>query len=203
MANEREYIPAECVTFRKTDEEFGGLSNMAPGFPIDFGGLHFHTSEAVYQAARYPHRPEIQTILIETVSPMTGKMKTKKYRRESRPDWDDVQNAVMRWCLRAKLVCNWRAFSSLLLSTGDRAIVEISHRDRYWGTVDREGTLIGQNILGRLLMELRRDLRERESSLQELHPPDIANFLFLGGFPPKLVADMSKTTDRASQMKLL
>jgi ribA/ribD-fused uncharacterized protein len=176
---------------------------MAPKFPIDFNGLHFYTSEAVYQAARYPHRPEIQSIIIETVSPMTGKMKTKKYRCESRPDWMFIQNAVMRWCLRAKLVCNWNEFSRLLLSTEDKPIVEISHRDRYWGTVEREGVLVGQNILGRLLMELRCDLREGDAKLHELQPPDIENFVFMGSLPPKLIANTKKTTGSTSQMNLL
>lgn len=35
----REYRRNEAVHFRKTDEAFGGLSNMAPGFPVRVNGI--------------------------------------------------------------------------------------------------------------------------------------------------------------------
>ena len=45
------YLLEECVTFRKTREEYGGLSNMASGYPIYIGKKKILTSEALYQAA--------------------------------------------------------------------------------------------------------------------------------------------------------
>ena len=53
----RTYEPEECVVFRKTAEAFGGLSNMAAGFPLKVNGVSVRTSEALYQACRFPHRP--------------------------------------------------------------------------------------------------------------------------------------------------
>ena len=47
----RTYYPAESAVFLKTNERFGGLSNMAPGFPIVLNGVRIRTSEALYQAA--------------------------------------------------------------------------------------------------------------------------------------------------------
>jgi len=67
----------------------------------------------------------------------------------------------MRWCIRVKLVQNWRRFSSLLLATGNRPIVEKSWKDSFWGAKPLEdGRLVGRNVLGRLLMELREELRQ-------------------------------------------
>lgn len=76
----RTYERATSVVFLKTNEEFGGLSNMAGGFPLKVNGLRILTSEALYQACRFPHRPEVQRFIIEQASPMTAKMKSKPYR---------------------------------------------------------------------------------------------------------------------------
>lgn len=175
----RTYIREECVVFRKTKELFGGLSNMAGGFYLKVNGTRIFTSEALYQACRFPHRPEIQRLIVQQASPMTAKMKSKPHRKDSRPDWDAVRIKIMRWCLRVKLVQNWPEFGRLLLATGDRPIVEESRKDDFWGAkaVD-DKALIGANVLGRLLMELREDLKGPNSeSLRNVLPLDIPNFL--------------------------
>jgi type I restriction enzyme, S subunit len=181
----RTYNRASSVVFLKTDAPFGGLSNMAGGFPLRVNGICIRTSEALYQACRFPHRPEVQTLIIEQTSPMTAKMKGKPHRHDSRPDWDQVRIKIMRWCLRVKLAQNWRKFSALLLETGDRPIVEESRKDDFWGAkanVDGR-TLVGMNVLGRLLMELRELVRlEGRESLVHVKPLTIPNFL-LGGRP--------------------
>lgn len=178
----REYERDRAVVFRKTSERFGGLSNMAPGFPLRIGGYRIHTSEALYQACRFPHLPDIQRIIIEQTSPMTAKMKSKPHRQNSRPDWDAVRVTVMRWCLRVKLAQNWRRFVALLQETGDRPIVEDSSKDDFWGAKPTEdGRLIGANVLGRLLMELRQLVREQPpEALQVVDPPRLSQFELFG-----------------------
>ncbi|TBR36364.1 NADAR family protein [Dyella terrae] len=182
--NFRMYVRAEVVVVHKTRETFGGLSNMAPGFPIRINGVRIATSEALYQACRFPHLPNVQREIIEQHSPMTAKMKSKSHREDSREDWDQVRTKIMRWCLRVKLSQNFEEFSRLLLSTKDRSIVEQSSKDDYWGAklmgVAHE-TLIGRNILGRLLMELREEIKnDAVGARQAVSPPNIPNFLFLG-----------------------
>ena len=155
----RIYHKNECAVFLKTAEQLGGLSNMAGGYPLCINGIHILTSEALYQACRFPHLPEVQKLIIGQKSPMAAKMKSKPYRKDSRPDWDDVRVQVMRWCLRVKLVQHWEKFGGLLLSTRDRPIVEESYRDQFWGAKPTDdGTLYGANVLGRLLGELREQL---------------------------------------------
>lgn len=177
----RTYDRAESVVFLKTNERFGGLSNMAPGFPLRVNGIRIRTSEALYQACRFPHMPDVQHLIIEQTSPMTAKMRSKPYRKDSRPDWDSVRVKVMRWCLRVKLAQNWREFGRLLLATGERPIVEQSKKDDFWGAkVAEDGSLVGMNVLGRLLMELREQLKEdAEESLKVVTPLSIPRFLLL------------------------
>ena len=196
----RTYSRKDSVVFRKTDEPFGGLSNMAGGYPIRVNGVRILTSEALYQVCRFPHLPDVQKMIIGQISPMTAKMRSKPYRKDSRADWDHVRVRIMRWCLRMKLANNWNSFSELLLRTGERPIVEESRKDDFWGAkaVDDGNTLVGMNVLGRLLMELREQVKQqgRDAAL-DVAPPDIAQFLLFGqpievagaASPPPQVAD--------------
>lgn len=154
---------------------------MAAGFPLRINGALILTSEALYQACRFPHMPDVQRLIIEQSSPMTAKMKSKAYRNDSRPDWDRVRVTIMRWCLQVKLAQNWRKFGSLLLETGDRHIVEQSCKDFYWGAkkIDEE-KLSGANVLGRLLMELREKLKTKGDELMIVDPPKIYKFFLFG-----------------------
>lgn len=178
----RTYERHACITFRKTDEAFGGLSNMAPGFSLKVNGILIRTSEALYQACRFPRMPDVQRLIIEQKSPMTAKMKSKPYRAQSRPDWERVRVKVMTWCLRVKLAQNWSAFGGLLLSTGELPIVEESTKDDFWGAkAVEDNKLRGNNVLGRLLMKLREDLRGPNSeSLRHVEPLALPDFLLLG-----------------------
>ena len=178
----RNYRRSDCAVFRKTNEEFGGLSNMASGFPLTINGVHIRTSEALYQACRFPHEPDVQRLIIDQRSPMTAKMKSKPHRKDTRADWERILTKIMRWCLRVKLAQNWEKFSALLLATGDRPIVEESRKDAFWGAkpVD-DDKLVGANVLGRLLRELREDLRKGEiEKLRHVEPLDVPDLLLFG-----------------------
>jgi hypothetical protein len=115
---------------------------------------------------------------------MTAKMKGKPYRNESRSDWDQIRFKVMRWCLRVKLAQHYEPFGRLLLATEDRPIVEQSRKDDYWGAKVSgvsEEVLIGQNVLGRLLMELREQLKsDTTGELKMVAPMAVPSFLLLG-----------------------
>jgi ribA/ribD-fused uncharacterized protein len=176
----RTYSREAAIAFRKTNEKFGGLSNMAPGFPLKVNGVQVRTAEALYQACRFPHMPEVQQIILNERSPMTAKMRSKPYRENSRPDWDAVRVPIMKWCLRMKLAQNRSTFGDLLLATGDRPIVEDSRKDDYWGAKNiSDNMLSGQNVLGRLLMELREKLKRDAESLMVVEPPPIPRFTLL------------------------
>lgn len=178
----RTYQRAESVVVHKTKEDFGGLSNMASGYPLLVNGTRILTAEALYQACRYPLLPEVQREIISQHSPMTAKMKGKPHRKHTRPDWDEVRFKIMRWCLRVKLAQHYSEFGRLLLATRDRPIVEQSRRDDYWGAkvAEDDETLTGQNVLGRLLMELRsRLVQDTSKRLLTVDPLDIPDFVLL------------------------
>jgi len=179
---ERVYNYSTSCFFRKTKEAFGGLSNMASGFPIVINNTNILSSEALYQALRFPLLPELQRKIINEKSPMSAKMVSKPYRlTNSREDWDSVRVEIMYWCLKIKLAQNFESFGKLLESTGDKPIVEDSNKDRFWGAVkekDDETSLRGVNALGRLLMKLREEYySDSRYDLLKVEPLNISNFL--------------------------
>lgn len=183
----------KSVVFCKTHEPFGGLSNMAAGFTLSVNGIPIRTSEALYQACRFPHLPEVQRLIIEQSSPMSAKMKSKPHRGDSRLDWDQARVDIMRWCLHVKLAQNWEKFSTLLLKTDGHPIVEMSRKDPFWGAkMTDEKTLVGMNVLGNLLMELREEIKNKDRILfLRVEPLDIPDFLLMGQpIGPVIVEEM-------------
>jgi ribA/ribD-fused uncharacterized protein len=181
-----------AVVFRSTKEQWGGLSNMAAGYPLVINGHQFRTSEALYQAFRFSDdRSEdgelIQELIRREKSPMAAKMVSKKYHSLSRDDWDFTRVKIMDWCLRAKLLAHWDKFSALLLSTGNLPIVEESHKDRFWGAVAVRGSadeLEGENVLGTLLTRLRtRVVAGDRPNLDEL---PVSGMVILGSPPTRV-----------------
>ena len=145
------YTFGQSTVFCKTKEQYGGLSNMAGGYPIRIGDDLIRTSEHLYQALKYTDYPEVQRAIIAISSPMEAKMHAKTHKNKIRSDWDHIKLGVMEWCLNLKLLNNIETFGNLLLSLEDRPIVELSKKDDYWGAIPRGDELIGTNMLGRLL----------------------------------------------------
>lgn len=171
------------MVIHRTKDEFGGLSNMAGGYPLFVNGVRIATAEALYQACRFPHLSRVQQLIIGQVSPMTAKMQSKAYRTDTRDDWDLIRFKIMRWCLRVKLAQNFEEFGRLLMATGNLQIVEQSRKDDYWGAKlsDDGENLVGENVLGRLLMELRDRLKKQANEeLKVVEPLPIDNFCLLG-----------------------
>lgn len=178
------YRRSACAVFRKTNERWGGFSNMAAGFPIVVNDVPIRTSEAIYQACRFPHLPSVQREIIAQASPMAAKMKGKPHRQFSRPDFDGLRVPLMWWSIRVKLACNMPSFSRLLLATNGRTVVEESVKDIYWGakaSSDDDRKLVGRNVLGRLLCLLREAVEQKDLDTMMVVPPlPITDFLLFG-----------------------
>ena len=78
------------------------------------------------------------------------------------PHWTAQRVNVMRWVLRMKREANAAAIDAVLAETGQRAIVEVSTRDAWWGAHPAGDSYRGNNVLGRLWMELREHHRAHD-----------------------------------------
>ncbi len=151
----RSYPRNDVCAFRFTNAEWGLFSNFAAlPVPIPAGGSFFSTSEHLYQAAKFPGHPELQSRIADqptaaraarlgrTAAPLT-------------PTWHRDRVDVMRWVLRRKRETLPDRIDALLRRTESRPIVEFSARDDYWGAHADASRYVGGNVLGRLWMELR------------------------------------------------
>lgn len=179
--SERTYNSSDVIAFKSTKEEFGGLSNMAPGYSLRVNDVIIPTAEALYQACRFPLFPQIQEEIINQNSPMTAKMVSRKYHGHTRQDWEEVKYDIMYWVLKVKLSQNYEKFSNLLKKTGNAPIVELSNKDKDWAVVpEGSNTLRGKNALGRLLMQLRSEFVHHNNSNDCVAALNIHGFLLYG-----------------------
>jgi N-glycosidase YbiA len=153
------YREAECAIIYRTRERFGELSNMCSGFPVEYDGRSFHSTEALYQCCRYPGLFDIQE-RINVKNAMLAKMKSKPPRSQTREDWNEVRVPIMEACLRLKTDQHFNRITDILAETGDLPIVEKSRRDTFWGAKPVSSSEIeGENVLGLLWMLIREEIR--------------------------------------------
>ena len=147
------------------EQEFYPLSNFS-AFTLQWKGIRFDTSEAAYHWEKFPelvgatdhHRARCNLIRaqIRNAPSAHEAFKIAERSREYRhPMWDEIKVDVMRDILRAK-VAQHEYVRRKLLETGDRELVENSWRDGFWGWGPNRD---GQNMLGKLWMEVRAEMR--------------------------------------------
>lgn len=158
-ADIRTYYRESSCTFKKNTDEYGGFSNMATNYPLKINDIFIRTSEALYQACKFPHKPDIQKDILNERSPMKAKMISRINKEHVRDDWDNVRIKIMEYCLHVKLAQHYITFGNLLKLSGQKDIVENSAKDDFWGAIPNDNELCfkGVNALGRLLMKLRQE----------------------------------------------
>lgn len=182
MSYLREYSRYTSAVFGKTKGQWGELSNMARGFPLSVNDINIQSSELLYQAMRFTNYPDIQKQILSQKNPMRGKLLSRQHIDFTRPDWMQYRVRVMKWVLRIKLCQHPETFANILLMTGDKPIVEYSKKDPFWGAklIDKS-TLAGENVLGRLLMQIREKYDEKGYDyFREVRHPGLDNFSLLG-----------------------
>ena len=159
----RIYPKDEACGFRLTRAAWGAFSNFQPlPIPIATGPWTFATSEHVYQAAKFGAHPDVQRRIAEVSTPREAAAIGRTPGLGIDPGWNTQRVDVMRWVLRMKREANQAEIDALLAATGDRPIVEVSTRDPWWGARPVAERYEGRNVLGRLWMELRQQLRDHD-----------------------------------------
>ena len=159
----RVYAKEHACAFRFTRQAWGELSNFHPlAAPIAAGPFRFATSEALYQAAKFGARPDFQRRIAEAPTPREAAAIGRTPGLGIDPGWNAQRVDVMRWVLRMKREADRAGIDAVLAATGERAIVEVSTRDPWWGARPVADRYEGRNVLGRLWMELRHQLREND-----------------------------------------
>ena len=144
----------ETINFYGASDKFGQFSNFAQ-CPIKLDGEQWPTSEHYFQAQKFDDKAYQQKIRT-TRSPMQAARLGRDRKQKLRPDWESAKIGIMRKAVTAKFTQH-EDLRALLLSTGDAKLVEHNENDAYWGD---GGDGSGQNMLGRILMQVREELQK-------------------------------------------
>jgi len=143
------------IRFYSASDEYGCFSSFYP-CQVTIDGKTWPTTEHYFQAQKFRDQAQQEAIRrakTPKIAATMGRDRKKKLRR----DWESVKVDVMRKAVREKFTQDPQ-LREMLLSTGDQELVEHTARDKYWGD---GGDGRGRNILGRILMNVREELRER------------------------------------------
>jgi len=138
--------------------EFSFLSNFYPS-PITLFGITFPTVEHFYQAAKATNEEDTARI---AAAETPGQAKRLGRITRLRSDWESIKIDVMRLGLEEKFKDPLLRLK--LLDTGNTPLVEGNFwHDNTWGNCQCEKcqTILGRNILGKLLMDLRTRLQNQ------------------------------------------
>lgn len=167
--------PDALCFYRANEKPFGAFSNL---FRRDMvvAGVTYACAEAAYQSLK-PRDPRVRAWLLAAPSPSLLALAAHAIPSESadpaevmkgtadallgfhtRPGWSRLRYPWMMECLKAKFTQH-DDLKELLLSTGNRQIVEAGRIDddagRRWGLVNGKG----RNMLGRMATRLRAQFR--------------------------------------------
>jgi ribA/ribD-fused uncharacterized protein len=167
------------ILFYSEKDPYGEFSNFYPS-PFVIDGIRYPTVEHFYQAQKFlgpnstPRSVEYAKIIINQSTPNKAKILAnqkikggykwvqdlndiiRSYPDVSiRPDWENVKNDIMMIGCIYKFYYNPNLLN-VLLTTGDRMLLEHTIRDKYWA---EGGDGSGLNMLGQTLVEVRKYFR--------------------------------------------
>lgn len=133
-------------------EEYEFLSNFYPA-KMRYEGISYHNAEAAYQAQKCADPKEREKF----AELYADEAKRLGQRVELRSDWDKVKVRIMEQVVRTKFTQNL-LLARRLAETGNKPLLEGNYwHDIFWG-IDLK-TREGENHLGRILMDLRKEFQ--------------------------------------------
>lgn len=142
------------IHFYRIGAPFGEFGNFYSA-PIELDGHTWPTSEHYFQAQKYVSDKTHYENVLRLATPREAFDYVRTYKSSVRPDWQEVKDDVMYKACLAKFQQHPK-LKALLLSTGDRVLVEHTEKDSYWGD---GGDGSGRNQLGITLMKVRDYIR--------------------------------------------
>ena len=144
------------------------LSNFYP-VKMKFAGIDFHTSEQLFMflKAKYFNDQEMaDMIATRGQDPKDAKRFGRKVKGFNNEEWEDAREDMMHIACQRKFM-NEDLFKQLL-ATGEKVLVEGSPVDKIWGVglkydsqeILDEENWNGLNLLGKVLMRVREDIRK-------------------------------------------
>lgn len=139
-------------------DDFHGQYRFLSNFwqcDIEYLGQKFKSTEHAYQAHKTTNHADF-TKVVEAATPGESKKIVRKF--PQKPDWEKIKDQIMLDLLRIKF--SKPGLGKALLDTGDAELIEgNTWNDTYWGVCKG----VGQNKLGKMLMQVREELRDKSA----------------------------------------
>ena len=132
-------------------DEYFFLSNFY-NCDIVYEGISYKSAEAAFQAQKCIDDNK----KLEFSALSAGQAKKLGKEVELRKDWEDIKVDIMKSVVKAKFDQHIE-LQEQLVATGNRCLIEVNvWHDKFWGVSGGKG----KNMLGRILMDLRREYKE-------------------------------------------
>lgn len=141
------------INFYHLEDDYGCFSNFAR-YPIELNGKIWPTSEHYFQAQKFVGTEYEEAVRLAETPRIAAQM-GRDCNLPLRSDWEIVKDDVMREAVMAKF-SQHQELCDMLSGTGHRLLVEHTENDSYWGD---GGNGKGKNMLGRILMEIRQEIK--------------------------------------------
>lgn len=208
------FTERQCLAETESIESFHGKNKFLSNFfwsRVKLDGLEYPSVEHAFQAAKLKSNEEriAQGFLNSKLS--FGEAKRLGRQVLLRDDWKDIREDIMKTCLISKFAD--ASLRTQLLATGQKQLI-----DGHWGSPDtvwgyHYPSQAGENRLGKLLMELRSELRAENRSnvsvgkeFAALYHLDWPMKCLQDGLPEKYsgrLLDLSRACDLASLVCVL
>jgi len=143
------------IYFYSTRDAYGCFSNFS-AHAIELKGKRWPTSEHYFQAQNFAGTEHEELVRLAKTPKQAAEIGRDRS-RPLRPDWEQVKDEVMREAVRQKFLTH-QDIQKVLLDTGEQELIEATTYDYYWGCGTNK---TGKNMLGKILMEIRAEIRDR------------------------------------------
>ena len=153
------YPVDQCACIKGAAEEWGVLGNFGRASVV-INGVEFNKTEKLFQCMKFTHAPVIKEIYAQNGMGMKQKAKKKEYAVYIREDWPRIFLDALKFVLVTKYEQSEEFRNELERSKGLYIVEDETSRKKgkdadAYGTIRVGDEMVGPNLLGQFLMELR------------------------------------------------
>ena len=153
----KHYPANQCACVKGAADEWGILGNFGRASVV-VNGVEFSNTEKLFQCMKFTYTPVIQEIYAQNNMSIKMKAKKKAYEQYIRKDWPKIFLNALKFVLVTKYEQSEEFRNELERSKGLYIVEDESSRNKVadaYGTVHEGAEMVGPNLLGQFLMELR------------------------------------------------
>ena len=173
----KRYPADQCVLVKTAADEWGILGNFGRAAVV-VNGVEFSNTEKLFQCMKFTYAPVIQEIYAQNNMSIKMKARKKEYEQYVREDWKKIFLDALKYVLVTKYEQSEAFRAELERSKGLYIVEDETGRPGCKKSADAYGAvlvgdeMVGPNLLGQFLMELR-DTGKLDSTL----PADALYFI--------------------------